>query len=521
MKDFSNYDKDVFIVKLDRMIDRGALLSRYSRTSNLDIRDVYRKKFSENQRRGEDFYKRVFVEYGDESVAELVTAQLAVQNVSNVVSKTMEELRVGLSFLEKSSRYVRYDKKVSGRYLFLEPEKAGITGPVAGDYEAYCQNLFDFYSANYESVQQYFRQKFPMDSIVFDDVTTGGEAIPENDSEKGILEKAYNSAVRARALDDLRFLLPASTLTNVGISGNGRSLIHLVQKLKSSGLPEAVNVTEALNAQLQPELPELIKSALSNHGRVLIDYDYALASVQKSDLSLGQPDVPGVELIEHEDRRNALVKSLSIYDFSVRHMDLHSAYLHNKGRSDKQLLEDILALSSLRKNRRHKLHRSFESVSYLFQITTNYGAFRDLQRHRFISLDRRPLSPGYGFDTPEVFAGSRDYAELMKQGTDIWKSIFSRKDVGIAQYVLPYAFRYPVTAYLSLRELAFFCELRSTPQAHPDLRRIAMQMYDQVKGVHPELSELLRFVDTSEYALGRLRAERSKEKKLSKMSHGD
>ena len=117
MDEFSNTDDDVFLVRTRRMIDRGALLSRYSRTATLDIRELYRKEFENDERRGTEFYKKVFIEYGDESVSELVTAQMAIQNVSNVVSKRIEEVRVGLSFLEKSSRYVRYDRKVDGKSL--------------------------------------------------------------------------------------------------------------------------------------------------------------------------------------------------------------------------------------------------------------------------------------------------------------------------------------------------------------------------------------------------------------------
>ena len=108
---FSNRDRNVFLITAERGIDRGALISRYSRTASLDIREVYDKEFAANSERGSEFYRRVFSDYGDESVAELVFAQVGVQGVSNVVSKMMEDLRIGLSFIEKSSRYVRYDKK--------------------------------------------------------------------------------------------------------------------------------------------------------------------------------------------------------------------------------------------------------------------------------------------------------------------------------------------------------------------------------------------------------------------------
>lgn len=108
---FSNPDKRVFILKMENQVDRGALLSRYSRTSSLDIRELYRKEFQENPDRGKKFYERVFLEYGDESVAELISIQIGIQGISNIVTKLIEECRVGLSYLEKSSRYVSYEKK--------------------------------------------------------------------------------------------------------------------------------------------------------------------------------------------------------------------------------------------------------------------------------------------------------------------------------------------------------------------------------------------------------------------------
>jgi thymidylate synthase ThyX len=512
--DFSNYDRNVFLVKLDRMIDRGALLSRYSRASELDIRDVYRKEFSGNEKKGEDFYRRVFVEYGDESIAELVTAQVAVQNVSNIASKIMEELRVGLSFLEKSSRYVRYDRKSSGRYPFMEAETVGITGQNAADYEQYCNDLFDFYSRNYEVAQNFFKRKYPLDSILFSDEHSAMKISDAGEMERKTMEKSYNSAVRARALDDLRFLLPGSTLTNIGISGNGRSFIHLIQKLQSTGLPEAVKLASELYSELSTELPELLKSAVSDHGKELMRYMSGLAnfSAQPDLEATAQPKT--VTLLESDDRRKALIRVVSIYEFSCGYGDLQTLMLSNGEMQDHMLGEKIRRLADMRENRRHKLHRAFETVWYLFQINTNYGAFRDLQRHRFISIVRKPLTALYGYDTPDLFQDSAEFHELMQKGKELWKAIVKKDGPMVAQYSVPYAYRYPVSAYLNLRELAFFCELRSTPQAHYDLRRIASDMYDAVKAVHPELSSMLKFVDTSDYALGRLKSEHMKERKL-------
>lgn len=515
---FSNNDRDVFLVKLDRMIDRGALLSRYSRATSLDIREVYRKEFEGNEDRGKDFYKRVFLEYGDESIAELVTAQLAIQNLSNVMTKTIEELRVGLSYLEKSSRYVRYDKKKDGRYLYLSPEKVGLSGDIATIYGETCDSLFDFYSSSYEPALEFFREKYPIEDIMF----TGSDGEPVHldalpDGEKEDAEKSYRSSIRARALDDLRFLLPASTLTNLGISGNGRAFINLVQKLMSVELPEAQRLAEDVYSELESELPELINSAVSEHGKKLVEYRKQIDSFQVMDTHQVSPILETVELLDNDPNEEAMRTSISILAFSNGLGDLRTVKNAISGLSESELSGVVKKLSGLRKNRRHKLPRAFESVPYLFQITTNYGAFRDLQRHRFISISRQPLSNAYGYDTPEFFAESdlkEQYENIMKKASDSYERIRASRGRAIAQYTIPYAYRYPVTAHLNLREAAFFCELRSTPQAHPDLRNIAISMFRQISLVNPGLAPLIKFVDEGDYALGRLKAEQRKERRM-------
>lgn len=521
---FSNEDKDVFLVKIDSMIDRGALLSRYSRTASLDIRDVYRKEFEGNASRGKDFYRRVFLEYGDESISELVTAQMAAQNVSNVLTKSIEDLRVGLSYLEKSSRYVRYDKKVNGRYLYLESGKAGIPENCTDDYNSLCDSLFDFYSASYDKALQFFREKYPLESIVFNEPGQGPQHLDDfGEDERKAAEKSYTSSIRARALDDLRFLLPASTLTNLGISGNGRAFISLIQKLKSAGLPEAVSVADSMFQELENELPELINSAVSRHGMELMQYRKDISALPLDLPRQEAVKLPDVELIQWDEDEKALRNAISIFAFAQGENDLASTRKAIFSRELKDLLPIITGMADLRKNRRHKLHRAFESVPYLFQITTNYGAFRDFQRHRFISINRQPLSDRYGFDMPPLFEETElreEYTALMSKASEVHRKIMQYGSKHIAQYVIPYAYRYPVSALMNLREAAFFCELRSTPQAHPDLRKIATDIYRDIQKVNPSLAPLMKFVDQAEYSLGRLKSEQNKERKLKDLNSG-
>ncbi len=511
---FSNNDKDIFIIKLPEMIDRGALMSRYSRASDLDIRDVYHNEFEGKRDKASDFYKRVFLDYGDESIAELTTEQVGIQNVSNIASKAIEELRVGLSYLEKSTRYVRYDKKINGRYLYLDSGKAGITGPLADDYDRFCEDLFQFYSESYNEIKKAIETAYPIDNFYFE---TGNGSKPFSeleDDDRKIAIKSYNSSTRSRTLDELRLVLPASTLTNIGISGNGRSFIHLVQKLYEYDLPETRKIAEGLYEELKPELPELIDESLSPRGKELIEYKRGIMQFENYEIHEGT--VGDVSILWHENEAISLdrVISLILYPFKNGANDVMKE-VESMRESEKIGIIDRIA--AMRKNRRMKLWRPFESVPYTMEINTNYGAFRDMQRHRFLSIIRKPLTVNYGYDIPEFISRSdrlnAKYRMLMDDAKKIYENIRKNYGIHIAQYVVPLAFRYPVTVTTNLSEISYFVELRSTPQAHQDMRNVAIKIYEEIRKINPVLSKVIKFVDTGDYPLGRLSAEMHKEVK--------
>lgn len=504
---FSNRDRDVFLISLKRGIDRGALISRYSRAAALDIREVYDKEFAENPDRGSEFYRRVFSEYGDESIAELITAQLGVQNVSNVVTKTMEEQRIGLSFIEKSSRYVRYDRKGKEGYLYSKPEKIGISGTLASEYTDLCDSLFSMYSKSYDPLKKMIVDTYPAERCVFTSRSSGTSTSLESMDieERKLAMKAYDSAVRARALDDLRFLLPASTLTNLGVSGNARSFIQLIAKLRLSTLQEARLLGQNIYDELKSEFAEIMQSPHSINQKEkanLVNDDQDFTGFEDSGIS--RVRLIGFNPENEELRRMGVALSISNGLYKGYHQD--------------QTKSSIRKAAENRRSRRDKPGREFEIPSYQFLISTNYGAFRDLQRHRMMTIIRSTLNPGSGYDIPEMFAKNDDliseFNSLMKRAADVWKSVKGSFGKDIAQYCLPYAYRYPVFVSLNMRELVHFTELRSTPQAHYDLRHVSAEMYREVAKVHPNIAIIAKFVDTGDYPLGRIFSEFRKEKKL-------
>ena len=492
---FSNSDRKVFILKMQSQIDRGALLSRYSRTSTLDIRELYRKEFQDNPDRGKKFYERVFLEYGDESVAELVSVQIGIQGISNVVTKLIEECRVGLSFLEKSSRYVSYDKKAGGKYLYLDFGSTGISENFREDYDSLMNSMFEFYSSSIPSIRKNIENAYPLSS--FD--TKGEETA----------KKAYETALRSRTFDEIRSILPSSTLTNMGISGNIRAFIHLIQKLDASEIPEAKEVSNLIYEELFNEFENLVKSARdSRYMKNKEENRVHVSNNDKSHASKGVKATPiEVSLMDYSRSQTASVKD--ILSFSNPHYG-------ELGKS-----EVIEKISKMRKSRRDKLPREFEFVNLKYRIMMNYGAFREFQRHRYMGIIRNPLNTGHGYFMPNFIGSnpqlSSEMNKLLERVEDLYNRINMENGEKVAQYVLPYCTNYEILVNTNLRELVYFSELRSTPQSHPDLREASMKMVDAFVDKEPDFRPLFKFVDYGNYPLGRFFQEYRKEEKIKKL----
>src|SRR6202158_608722 len=195
-------------------------------------------------RRAEEFYERVLVGYGDDSVAELAGAHVAVERTSLLAAKALEDSGIGISPLEKSTRYVRFDRPgPDGRYLFYRgPELAHAA------YEPAADALFAAYSSLVEPVTEAIRKRVPV--------------------EAGETDRAWKSATRAKALDLLRGLLPAGALTNLGLFGNGRAFEYLITKMSAHELPECHQVATDLHRELALVIPAFVKRALDErYGR--------------------------------------------------------------------------------------------------------------------------------------------------------------------------------------------------------------------------------------------------------------
>lgn len=501
---FTNMDRQVFALRNLPEVVKGALFSRYSRTEK-SLRRVLLDEFINEPdsgfehlsgspaddmvavRRAEEFYERVLVGYGDDSVAELAGAHVALERVSTLAAKALEDSRIGLSPLEKSTRYVRFDRPApDGRYLYHRgPELAHPA------YEPVSDALFQAYSRLIEPLTQSIRERFPID--------------------EGETDRAWKAATRAKALDMLRGLLPAGTLTNLGLFGNGRAFEYLITKMAASELPECRRLATDLHRELNVVIPSFVKRAIDE--RYGAPAAARLAKARHEIRSVAQragrmATGPTVTLLEHDPEAERKVVAAALFPQS------DVAWKELQG-DPAELLERILGD---RTNRRQRPPRALEHAQYNFEIVANFAAYRDLHRHRMLTQDRQLLGTALGYDVPDGLAEFGIDGQF-RSAIDAAASAHARleRDAGpaLAQYVVPLAFRVRWYFRVNLREIYHLCELRTTPQGHPDYRWVAQEMFRLVKEVHPRLARYAKFVDMgSGDELERRRSERRIDEKL-------
>ena len=524
---FSNVDKPVFALMTPKQVDRGALMSRYSR-SDKGMRRIFLDEFLKNPNRGEEFYNRVLLEYGDDSVAELGEAQIAIEGISNIATQKIEDRRIGLSYLEKSSRYVVFDQKVDGKYKYYR-EPAIMNSRYADKYLEACELDFDTYHKHLESMIKYVQEMEPIDTMTFRDSTSGTDVAFGNLREQKDIESAkriYNATTRAKALDILRSLLPAATLTNVGITGNGRAFEYMLSFLYGSQLEEERNIAKMIHDELNNVIPSFVRRANDKYGKALQEYfnktqDAIKLLVEKYLRNIPIKSSEHVSLIEYDDNESAELKVVSaiLYEQAEGH-SLQQIMQVARAMSPEERKKIIDTYTSFRTNRRHRPGRAFEAVDYTFNLLTNFGMFRDFHRHRVLTLQRQLLTTKHGYDTPKEVMDlgmKKDFDDCMYKTKEVYEQIASELQLQ-AQYVVNFAYLYPYFMKMNLREACHLIELRSVPQGHPDYRKVAQQMYRLIEQVHPNLAKGLKFVDLKDYALERFDAEKRKEIKKQTVS---
>lgn len=534
---FSNVDRPVFGLQLPQEV-AGALFSRYSRSAK-DLRRTFLDEFLGDAdlspvlgasapasrddpavRRARAFYERVLIGYGDDSVAQLGGAHVACEGISNVAAKHLEDARIGIAPLEKSTRYVRFDRKdAAGRYpYFVEPTIAGSRH--AQDYHDLMELLFDAYARQMEPMIEHVRKSLPLEETELRNPRTGGpvtyaEARRDKDLARWA-EAAYRATVRAHACDVLRGYLPAATRTNVGLFGVGQAFEHLLSKLYSSDLAELRNLGSAIHGELDTLIPSFVKRAkpspyLSDTFRATRSLAEELAAAVIREAPAITPvdndHRAEVTLVDYDDQAEERVVAAILYPHT-RHTLSQLRELAAR-MTEPRKREVLDAYMNSRGHRREKPGRALEQVYYTFDIIGNLGAYRDLQRHRLLSQERQDFTTAHRYDTPQEIREANfydDFRRCMDRAAEVHDRI--RADhPREAQYVVPFAYRTRWYMKMNLREAVHVGELRTMPQGHPDYRQIVQKMWDLIAEKHPTLAGYAKFIDRNKYRLGRLTAE--------------
>jgi thymidylate synthase ThyX len=400
-----------------------------------------------------------------------------------------------------------------------------MASPHADRYIEACDYSFDTYSRSIQPLQAFLKEREPVERFSFFDSGLQKEvpfAQLKSDKDIKAAERIYNVTIKAKALDLLRGLLPASTMTNVGITGNGRAFEYLLTLMYGSKLKEIRSIADQLFSELNAIIPSFVRRANDKYGQALQDYvsktEGAIAKLSRAYLSGIPPeDKPElVRLLDFEDNFQAEVKVASaiLYE-QAQGQSLHRITNYVKSMPAEERRKVIRTYTEFRANRRHRPGRAFEMVDYTFELFTNFGMFRDLHRHRVLTMERQFLSTRHGYDLPPQLmqAGlDKDFQDCMYLSKSVYEAI-AKTMPEEAQYVVNFAYRYPYFIKMNLREACHLIELRTAPQGHPDYRAVCQRMYGEIKRVHPTLAEGIKFADMNAYQLERFDAEKKTEKK--------
>lgn len=509
---FTNLDGPVFaLVNLPEVV-KGALFARYSRTHK-SLRRLLLDEFLADPEQGIDaiasqlqaddqlvathkaeaLYQRVFSEYGDDSVAQLGGVHLATEQASNLLTKVLERGRLA-AYLEQSTRYIYYDRPLGDRYRYFTPSEVGEAG-LETEFAATMDGLFETYSELIALLVPHFEEQFPQGPDDSDFV--------------------WKSTIRAKACDAARGLLPAATTSNVGIYATGQAYESLLLRMRAHPLSEARDYSRLMLDELRKVIPSFVKRVdIPDRGGTWSRY---LADI-RTDMdqrghALGiEPDGrPEVILTDWDPEGELKVAAAALY----AHSDLPDDQLLEAAR---RLPEDargdlIRAYVGDRSNRRHKPGRGMERTRYRFDILCDYGIFRDLQRHRLMTLDWQRLGTQHGYVVPEAVGavGAADRWEAaMEAAAGLARRIEAAAGPDAAQYAVPFAYKIRFYMDLNARQAFHLIELRTAQGGHADYRRVCQEMHRLIadQAGHRLIADAMKFVDYNDYELGRLESER-------------
>jgi thymidylate synthase ThyX len=486
---FTNLDRPVFaLVNLPETV-KGAMFARYSRYGGT-LRRLYLEEFAHERAAGEPFdgeegerarrlYERIFLGYGDDSVAQLGGAHVACEWVSNVMTKLLQRGRLA-AYLEQSTRYIPYDAPM-GPGLGYRYWRDPALGP---EYERAMDHLFDTYAESLPRVEEWGAQRFPR---------ADGEP-----------EAAHRRSIRAKALDLLRGLLPAASLSHVGIFATGQAYEQLLLRLSASPLPEARDYAGMILEELRAVIPSFVaRVGRPDRGGEWIAYlEERERAADRWAARLGLDRVrradgagPAVRLLSVQGSEDDLLAALLFEAAACSEEEARSAIRNLPPDERATMLRELVGR---RRNRRHRPGRGFEALRYRFEVVSDYGAFRDLQRHRMLTAQWQTLGPDLGAGVPDELdeAGVGDaYREGLERSRAEHARIVELGRPELAPYALCLGYRIRYVLDMNAREAMHVIELRSGREGHPAYRAVAHALHAEIARVHPAVAAAMTFVD--------------------------
>lgn len=551
---FSNFDKPVFIVKNLPEEVIGALSAKYSRATEsmrrtfikeyvspiinpesqknwTELTDeekkeelVKKKAFEDyvnfvnenggidevaNIQRGRNFFDKWLVEFGDDSISEMGNIHICIEGLSIIATKEIEDQRIGISPIEKSTRYVDFsDKLPDGNYRYMVPGE--IKGTVnEKPYKVAMDALFDTYSSLIGPYSDYIKELYP---------------IGEDETDV-----SFEKSRKAKTFDDIRDLLPFSTITNLGLSGSGRAYEYMINRMADHPLGEMRYWAYAIAGELHMITPSFIRRVATPSGESVQKY--------KKDVRY-LADTFSNKLFEKQNQHKKVIGAKLLQYSKDGEIDVLSAFVF-RGNNSPSLDGVREKITSLSKKERHKMFdkifaarfqgnenprreevrfrkipRAFENSHYSFELWARGGDYRDLHRHRMLTQDRQPYSTRWGYDLEGEVLESKFASKIktvLKLAAPVYEML-AKDNPDLAQYVVPFAYVQHWYMDLTAREMFYMAELRTGPQGRPHYRMIVQKMMKQVLKVHPDMFAGA-MVDWDDYSLARRESEKRIQRK--------
>jgi len=430
-----------------------------------------------NNQRAQAFYSKWLSQYGDDSIAQMTGTHVIVWGISQVAMKFVEDQRVGLEPIEKSTRYVNFGNKAGGRYLYYIPAPDLVRHGLLKDYTATLDHLFDTYVNLQQPLQAWLKQSFE-----------------EKDS---ILEK--------KAFDTLRGLLPMATLGQVALRGNAQAFEYLINRSAKHALGELRWFASDLKRELDKEIPSLllrVSGEKSEEYQTYLNRRYENIRQLVSSVPISPAPRAEVRLLEFDEDSELKIAAGII--FQQTHIGWEQALAMATALDPAQRRHLFESYMPKRPARWYKVGRAFENGYLRFEIAVDIGSYRDLHRHRMMTQERQLFTTAHGYSIPPEISQSglaAPYIEALESADRLFRKI-EPLDRDLAQYAVPLGYRMRFYQWQNFRQLFWESELRTIAQGHPDYRFIEQEKYRVVKEKFPLIASFM-LVDLNEYAIPR------------------